>query len=44
MPDTTRMTKAAAISIVPANEASREDLQVVLGTRGDPFRCQCQRY
>jgi hypothetical protein len=29
-----------AISVVPANEASREDLQVVLGTRGDPFRCQ----
>jgi len=34
----------AAISIVPANEASWEDLQAVLGTRGDPFRCQCQRY
>jgi GNAT superfamily N-acetyltransferase len=34
----------AAISIVPANEASWEDLQAVLGTRGDPSRCQCQRY
>jgi GNAT superfamily N-acetyltransferase len=44
MPDTTRMTKDAAISVVPANEASWEDLQAVLGTRGDTFRCQCQRY
>ena len=34
----------AAISVVPANEARWEDLQAVLGTRGDPFRCQCQRY
>jgi GNAT superfamily N-acetyltransferase len=32
------------ITIVPANEASWEDLQTVLGTRGDPSRCQCQRY
>ena len=38
-----RMTDAA-ITIVPANEASWEDLQAVLGTRGDPSRCQCQRY
>ena len=33
-----------AITIVPANEASWEDLHAVLGTRGDPSRCQCQRY
>jgi GNAT superfamily N-acetyltransferase len=32
------------VTIVPANEASWEDLQAVLGTRGDPRRCQCQRY
>jgi GNAT superfamily N-acetyltransferase len=32
------------LSIVPANEASWDDLQTVLGTRGDPTRCQCQRY
>ena len=38
-----RMTDAA-ITIVPANEASWEDLQAVFGTRGDPSRCQCQRY
>ena len=29
---------------MPANEASWEDLQAVFGTRGDPSRCQCQRY
>jgi GNAT superfamily N-acetyltransferase len=32
------------VTIVPANEASWEDLQAVLGTRGEPSRCQCQRY
>jgi hypothetical protein len=26
------------VTIVPANEASWEDLQAVLGTRGDPHR------
>jgi GNAT superfamily N-acetyltransferase len=33
-----------AITVVPANEASWDDLQAVLGTRGDPSRCGCQRY
>jgi len=33
-----------AISVVPANEASWEDLQTVFGTRGQAPRCQCQRY
>jgi GNAT superfamily N-acetyltransferase len=37
-------TAKDALSVVPANEASWEDLQAVLGTRGDAFRCQCQRY
>jgi hypothetical protein len=32
------------VTIVPANEASWEDLHTVFGTRGDPHRCQCQRY
>lgn len=32
------------ITIIPANEASWEDLQTVFGIRGDPPRCQCQRY
>jgi GNAT superfamily N-acetyltransferase len=33
-----------AISIVPANEASWEDLQTIFGSRGPAPRCQCQRY
>jgi GNAT superfamily N-acetyltransferase len=33
-----------ALSIVPANEASCEDLQTIFGTRGQGARCQCQRY
>ncbi len=33
-----------AISVVPANEASWDDLQAVFGTRGPAPRCQCQRY
>ena len=33
-----------AISVVPANEATCEDLQTVFGTRGQASRCQCQRY
>jgi len=37
-------TTAAAIAVVPANEASWADLQTVLGTRGQAARCQCQRY
>jgi GNAT superfamily N-acetyltransferase len=38
------MTSDDAISVVPANEASWGDVQSVLGTRGDPSHCQCQRY
>jgi GNAT superfamily N-acetyltransferase len=33
-----------SLSVVPANEASWEDLQTVFGTRGQASRCQCQRY
>jgi GNAT superfamily N-acetyltransferase len=33
-----------AITVVPANEASWDDLQTVFGTRGPAHRCQCQRY
>jgi GNAT superfamily N-acetyltransferase len=32
------------LTIVPANEASWEDLRAVFGTRGDTSRCFCQRY
>ena len=34
----------SSLTIVPANEASWEDLQAIFGTRGDPSRCFCQRY
>jgi len=33
-----------ALSVVPANEASWQDLQTVFGMRGQASRCQCQRY
>ena len=38
------MESPSAITIVPANAASWEDLEAVFGTRGDPSRCHCQRY
>jgi GNAT superfamily N-acetyltransferase len=41
---TTRMTTDAAISVVPANEASWDDLQAIFGARGDASRCQCQHF
>jgi GNAT superfamily N-acetyltransferase len=34
----------AGIHVVPANEATWEDLQAIFGTRGQASRCQCQRY
>jgi GNAT superfamily N-acetyltransferase len=33
-----------AVSVVPANRASWQDLQTVFGTRGPARRCQCQRF
>jgi GNAT superfamily N-acetyltransferase len=41
------MTDAAlrdSVTIVPANEASCEDLQALFGPRGAAGTCQCQRY
>lgn len=32
------------ISVVPAHQASWDELQLVFGTRGQASRCQCQRY
>ena len=32
------------VTIVPANEASCDDIQAVFGGRGDAHVCQCQRY
>ncbi|WP_152362131.1 GNAT family N-acetyltransferase [Microlunatus speluncae] len=33
-----------ALTIVPANEASWDDLQAIFGTRGPGSRCYCQRF
>jgi GNAT superfamily N-acetyltransferase len=39
------MTGAAStITVLPANEASCNDLRTIFGTRGPAARCQCQRY
>ena len=32
------------LSIIPANEASSEDLVAIFGTSGYPAMCQCQRF
>jgi hypothetical protein len=40
----TRMTMNAAISVVPANEASWDDLRAIFGTRGDASKCMCQHF
>jgi GNAT superfamily N-acetyltransferase len=37
-------TATPPLTIVPANEASWDDLEAVFGSRGDPSRCWCQRY
>jgi GNAT superfamily N-acetyltransferase len=34
----------ANLTIVPANEASWDDIQAVFGSRGSAAICQCQRY
>jgi GNAT superfamily N-acetyltransferase len=38
------MVDDSNISIVPANQASCEDLQAIFGSRGTGYVCQCQRY
>jgi GNAT superfamily N-acetyltransferase len=38
------MASTPEITVVPANEASWEDLQAIFGTSGDPSRCWCQRF
>ena len=35
-------TTTETISVVPANEASWDDLQTIFGERGEPPRCQCK--
>ena len=39
-----RIGMSDGITIVPANEASWEDLQAVYGNRGNAAVCQCQRF
>lgn len=36
--------EAMSIRVVPANEASPEDLDLIFGTRGGAAECRCQRY
>jgi GNAT superfamily N-acetyltransferase len=36
--------RAEELTVVPANQASFEDLQTVFGTRGTAVYCQCQRF
>jgi len=36
--------RAEQLSIVPANEASWDDLAAIFGTADYPARCQCQRF
>lgn len=38
-----RSTAPASVTVVPANEASLEDLRAVFGIRGYAAYCQCQR-
>jgi hypothetical protein len=42
--DRTDTATPLSVTIVPANEAAWEDLQVVLGTRGHRSDCWCQRF
>lgn len=38
------LAEEASISIVPANEASWDDVRAIFGSRGYAAYCQCQRY
>lgn len=38
------MDDRSGVRVVPASEASWEDVVTVLGTTGTAYRCQCQRY
>ena len=37
-------SQEAALTVVPANQASCADIAVIFGTTDYPGRCQCQRY
>lgn len=38
------MTPRDGVSVIPSNQASCEDLDLIFGARGYPARCRCQRY
>ena len=40
----TRAGTMPTLTVVPANEASWEDVRAIFGKRGDPSRCFCQRF
>lgn len=42
--DSIAMLPYPPVSIVPANQASCEDLDAIFGQRGYPARCRCQRF
>jgi GNAT superfamily N-acetyltransferase len=42
--DIARSATETKITVIPAKDAPWDDLQTILGTRGDPPNCQCQRY
>lgn len=42
--DDHRVTKPTAIRIIPANEATWDDIQAVFGVRGQAASCRCQWY
>jgi GNAT superfamily N-acetyltransferase len=38
------VTTATGVRVVPANEATWDELRAIFGTRGQGSRCYCQRY
>lgn len=44
LPTMTESTTGTGLTVVPANEASWDDLRTIFGTRGEPAACQCQHF
>jgi hypothetical protein len=40
----TEPVTADQLQIVPANQATWQDLEAIFGTADYPFHCQCQRF
>jgi hypothetical protein len=43
-PSVTDANSTPGLRVIPANEASWDDIQAVFGARGNPSRCWCQRF